>query len=989
MNIKHLIYKLKLRLKFQVVKHSWLDMKRQKAKAIFGIAGVAISLFLLTAIGMINNTISYNYIEIAVNTTGEADILVSRTISADLTYDPFFDEQIIQDNLQNIEGVESLFPRITMLTKTTSDNVNGTANLQMYGMDFEAEHQNGNMGDLVIVNEIGQKTDELYTGEPNSDECIILQNVAELLNVSKGDSIHLTYQHYEEDYVIAEICEQERKFLEFENALVLLNLGEAQNFLNRTGQINFIYGTIENPQLVYDSSNIDLTTRRLRVIGSNIQDRLDLNEYSVSMPKLEELEQGEFLLMGATVIFWFIIMLSMLITGILINSILSTSAEERIREFGILRVVGGKTKFPIKVVLFEGFLLGIIGSIIGIILGLFLTEPIAHLFLGSYDFGGLSNIEFVIQPQTVLIGFLIGIFVSLGVSLIPALKTSKKDIIKSITPFQTEEEGWEVKKESSVKTKSILVGVSISTIGMIIFILMPRIFTTGDFMLTAGLFIGLLAAILIGLVLTSVGIIPLIQRVFLGLISPFIKKYSHIIKISLKRYRRRNTSTIVMFAISFSFIFFVTSLAEMEKENTTLTLKFQYGADLVMINEGGESVETSITMEMINDLKKMDRINDIAIALHNTIDIQRAIAAAYDFSEGTAIMDEDSTQQLFETIFQYYIGEERTKYIVHAADIPNKDEVEAGFIGINQDFTNLIDRNLIIWSSFGSNFEYSFNEMLAHNDTCIISKAIADRLGVQDVGERIRLTFYDPKVENDPGNITLFRVVGISGGIPGFWNFRSSAMAANGGGVMVSLENYMRLMDVENPGESNMIVDKAYINLKDKSEKNVQEFKDDVRTYYEESDFTIDDAVTKIKLVEEMTEQQSALMEIILMFTIIISIFGLISSMYAIMMERKFEIGILRSMGLKTRNVRNMFLIESMILMLSAGIMGTILGSFSAYLLETNMALLTEMPVVFTIPFDTLLRVFLLSVGVGIVGMYIVLLRLSRQSIMDIFRQTF
>jgi len=988
MNIRHLIYKLKLRFKFQVLKHSWLDMKRDKAKVIFGIAGIAISLFLLTAIGMINNTLSYNYIGIAINTTGEADIMISRTISADLTYDPFFDEKIIKNDLQNIEGVEAFFPRITMLTQTTSDHINQTARLQMYGMDFESENENGNMGDLVVVDEYGRKTNQIYTDEPNVGECVVLQNVAEVLNVSRGDSIQLTYQQYEDEFTIIEICEQERKFMEFENSLILLNLETAQSFLNRTDQINYIYGTVENPQLVYDASNIDLTTRRLRVIGSNIQDRLDLNEYSVSMPKLEELEEGEFLLMGATVIFWFIIMLSMLITGILINSILSTSAEERIREFGILRVVGGKKKFPIKIVLFEGLLLGIIGSIIGIILGFFLTEPIANIFLGSYNFG-LSNIDFIIQPQTILIAFTIGIFVSLGVSLIPALKTSKKDIIKSITPFQTEEEGWEVKKESSVKLKSILIGVSISTIGMIIFILMPRIFTTGDFMLTASLFIGLLAAILIGLVLTSLGVIPLIQRVFLGIISPFIKKYSHIIKISLKRYRRRNTSTVVMFAISFSFIFFVTSLAEMEKDNTTLTLKFQYGADLVMINDGGGEIDRSITMKTIDEIRSMERISNLAIALHNTIDIQRAIAAAYEFSEGTAIMDEDSTQELFRTIFQFYRGEERTKYIVHAADIPNKDEVEAGFIGINRDFVNLIERDLIIWNSPGSNFEYSFNEMLAHNDTCIISKAIADRLGVQDVGERIRLTFYDPQFENDPGNITLFRVVGISGGIPGFWNFRSSSMSANGGGVMVSLENYMRMMDVKNAGDSEMIVDKAYINLKDKSEMNVQEFKDDIRTEYEDLEFTIDDSVTKIKMVADMTERQSALMEIILMFTIIISIFGLISSMYAIMMERKFEIGILRSMGLKARNVRNMFLIESMILMLSSGIMGTILGTFSAYLLETNMALMTEMPVVFSIPYETLFRVFSLSIGVGIVGMYIVLIRLSRQNIMEIFRQTF
>lgn len=206
---------------------------------------------------------------------------------------------------------------------------------------------------------------------------------------------------------------------------------------------------------------------------------------------------------------------------------------------------------------------------------------------------------------------------------------------------------------------------------------------------------------------------------------------------------------------------------------------------------------------------------------------------------------------------------------------------------------------------------------------------------------------------------------------------------------MVSLDNYMHLMKVENPGEPNMIVDKVFINLMDKTEENIEETKEDIRLMYQEKEITIDDAISKINFMQEMTERQSFLMELILSFTIIISIFGLVSNMYAIMLERKFEIGILRSMGMKTRNVRNMFLVESLIILLSSGILGTVIGTYVGYLLETNMALMTEMPVIFKIPVDTLLRVFIISISVGFLGIYLILIKLSRQTIMDIFRQTF
>jgi ABC-type antimicrobial peptide transport system permease subunit len=329
------------------------------------------------------------------------------------------------------------------------------------------------------------------------------------------------------------------------------------------------------------------------------------------------------------------------------------------------------------------------------------------------------------------------------------------------------------------------------------------------------------------------------------------------------------------------------------------------------------------------------------------------------------------------------------KYQTRIGDIANHDDLSAGFIGVNEDFIKLINRDHLIWSSRGSSYNYSFTNIFENNNTCIIAKSIADVLGVEDVGEKIRLTFYNPKIENDPGNITVFTVAGISGGIPGFWNFRSSQSSANGGGVMVSLSTYMDLMDVKNPGEGEMVVDKAFINLKDDSEENVKDTKNDIKNTYSNTELVIDDAISKIKFMEDMNERQSLIMEIILMFTVMICIFGLISSMYATMLERKFEIGIIRSIGLKTRNVRNMFLVESMIIMLSAGILGTVIGTYSAYLLQTNMSLMTELPVVFSIPMDTLLRVFIISVAVGIIGMYIILIKLSRQSIMDIFRQTF
>ncbi|MFX1340173.1 MAG: ABC transporter permease, partial [Promethearchaeota archaeon] len=473
------------------------------------------------------------------------------------------------------------------------------------------------------------------------------------------------------------------------------------------------------------------------------------------------------------------------------------------------------------------------------------------------------------------------------------------------------------------------------------------------------------------------------------MISPAVKKYANINKISLKRYRRRNTSTVVMFAISFSFIFFITSINEIESDTIKLTLKFQYGADIVIVNQGLDE-DNAITLKMFEELKEFGEIDKIAYTLHNTFDFQAVISVTYEASEGGFGYEESaSAEEKIRDLFQYYAAAHNQKLKVTVGDISSHDEIDAGFIGVDEDFVDLIDEELIIWSSPKSNFDDSFDKMFEQNNTIILAKSIANILGVEDVGERVRLTFYDPNIENDPGIVMLFTVAGISGGIPGFWNFRSNENSAYGGGVMVSLDNYMRLMNVKNANQPEMIIDKIFINLRDNSEENIEDVKDDITNLFADRNFILDDVITKINFIDEMTDRQNTLMEIILMFTIMISIFGLISSMYAIMLERKFEIGILRSMGMKARNVRNMFLIESMILLFSSGIMGVLIGSYSAYLLETNLGLFTEMPVNYIVPIGTLFRVFIISVATGIAGMYFILWKMSKQNIMDIFRQTF
>ena len=268
MRLENLIYKIRSNIKLRYIKHAWLNLKKDKAKAIFGIAGIMTSIILLTAIGMVNDTLSYNYMEIVTSTTGNSDILISKRIQSDLNYNPFFNESIIETTLNDIEGVEELFPRMMMLVRAYSDKVSSNYTLQLYGIDFIKEANNGHIGDLILVNSEGEETGQIYSEKPSIGECVLLWNTAQLLNVSLGDYITVDYLGDSVDLEVIAICRQELKFTDLENTLIIVNIEQAQSILTRgRKEINFIAGTVENPESIYDVRDVDLTLRKLRIIA--------------------------------------------------------------------------------------------------------------------------------------------------------------------------------------------------------------------------------------------------------------------------------------------------------------------------------------------------------------------------------------------------------------------------------------------------------------------------------------------------------------------------------------------------------------------------------------------------------------------------------------------------------------------------------------------------------------------------------------------------
>lgn len=125
--------------------------------------------------------------------------------------------------------------------------------------------------------------------------------------------------------------------------------------------------------------------------------------------------------------------ISLLVAGIGIMNIMIVSLIERTREIGILKALGMKNRTVLLVFLCESVIIGLIGSIVGIVLGYGLASGVSIL-IGSGIFGsnGGVNISPMLTSEVLIGAFGFGIGVSVVFALYPAWRASKLKPVEAL-----------------------------------------------------------------------------------------------------------------------------------------------------------------------------------------------------------------------------------------------------------------------------------------------------------------------------------------------------------------------------------------------------------------------------------------------------------------------------------------------------------------------------------------------------------------------------
>jgi len=126
---------------------------------------------------------------------------------------------------------------------------------------------------------------------------------------------------------------------------------------------------------------------------------------------------------------------------IIITNIMMMIVLERRREIGLLKAMGLKPREILVLFLYEGLVLGGIGSILGVVLGVVVSTPLA---IWGVDFASSlanmnlpldSTIHWRITPRSVVVSLLLGLVVATVVSFLPARLAARMkpvDAIRSV-----------------------------------------------------------------------------------------------------------------------------------------------------------------------------------------------------------------------------------------------------------------------------------------------------------------------------------------------------------------------------------------------------------------------------------------------------------------------------------------------------------------------------------------------------------------------------
>jgi len=113
----------------------------------------------------------------------------------------------------------------------------------------------------------------------------------------------------------------------------------------------------------------------------------------------------------------------LIVAAFTIYNIVNMTVKQKLHDIAILKAQGFAGKSVVKIFISEALIIGILGTIMGLIIGAALVKALSKVYIGGDK--GYFPIEF--EPKIMIMGIFVGLFVTFIAGLIPAKGAAKVD----------------------------------------------------------------------------------------------------------------------------------------------------------------------------------------------------------------------------------------------------------------------------------------------------------------------------------------------------------------------------------------------------------------------------------------------------------------------------------------------------------------------------------------------------------------------------------
>lgn len=929
-----ILLKLNKKLEEQSTKIPKINLKQLKDGKI-AIIGLSLSIFFFTSVLFVGDSIDASMTEY-LTSSNDVDIdLYSQT--------SFFNyDSMVASLSSSIPDFRRSFPRM----KLGFVGNNGGGNFghgTLLAVDFIKEHiQDFGFNEEAILIRSENWTQSIYQGL-SSNSCLISDRYCERNQATVGNILEteIPQLNLTLSFLVVGIFESDKNaglgkdprfemivdlpiFWDLLDSKLLKSNGTTWNRQANVMLIDLVPETEFYTFRTMDETNTFLQTRGAEIIMTVQNIAPHVQDLTLEYKQLANARNSKTFQLMVTALTFFMGLSAIFLSSTFIYSTMTTSLNDRIREFGIERTIGASQDHILKKITGQGIKLGIIGSLIGSLISVLfflLLRPI----LQNFDLTSIS-----IRPLNVLYGCSLGIIVSTVVSFVPARYIYKMPLIHSIYPdrFIESNISFNVNGKKTI-FYTIFIGSVLSVVGLFVFISLPNIMISGKIDIFLNLMSITLFCVMIGFILLGLGILPLIIRGFLALFSPVLTNIRNFLKMSIFRHNRRNKLINLMLLFSFCLIIFTSSFLTNVTNQMILQKQLKTGSDMFICS----SDQTLLPMEIKNRIREIEGVESTTAVLRTG--------------------DE-----------QYYnfpgFSDVKQEFSLSVNEIGGLISKSVFSVAVDEDFERTIYQDIIQMEkgTFESAFEVMFDLNLP---SVIIAGKLAAALDLT-LNDSLRLSFNNGHISKE----VIVQISGIFTQIPGVRSFEElmnldmqSFDFLNENGVLFSRDLFNQGFGLTHDKNDQGYASRILVKVRANADEDL--VRSEIYALLTNYNIEIITTTQWIYQDQSMFSNIKYGVSILLFIFIFTAVSNLSVSAYSVFVERQNEIRTLRGLGLSIKDIEEVFFIELLILLCANGTVGVIAGSIMAYTFSSLGEVAYRVKAPFTLSFDLLIALFIVS----------------------------